>query len=127
MALENEQTAPNEVPLIPESEMKLPEERFGGEPPETPRNPFLLIMLVSLMIVLLGAVAVVVIWGQQLINLVMPPPAMEAPAALSAEAVAIQAIEAELGALVLPDINARLDEIEAAIAADLQPNAPAAE
>ena len=56
-------TQQNAVPVIPESEMKLPEEQFGEAAPAAtePKSSLSTIILFLLLVVLLAALAVVVI------------------------------------------------------------------
>lgn len=75
--MDNNQTnpAPAPVPKIEESELKLPQENLSTLPkPEPVRGPIspLLIILLVIALALLGAV---IVWGEEILDLVMPIPA----------------------------------------------------
>lgn len=71
--------APAPVPKIDESELKLPQENLSTlpkpEPAKGPVSPLLIILLV-IALALLGAV---IVWGEEILNLVMPLPAEPTP------------------------------------------------
>lgn len=115
---------PPEAPLIPESEMKLPEEPLGGAantaaPSRHLFNPLLVALFVFLLVIL----AVVIIWGETLIGLVWPQDSVELPP-LPEEQTANAADEArqwreEIDAVDLSKMDADMNSIETAINADL--------
>lgn len=75
--MDNNQTtpAPAPVPKIEESELKLPQENLSTLPkPEPAKGPIspLLIILLMIALALLGAV---IVWGEEILDLVMPLPA----------------------------------------------------
>lgn len=128
----NKQDAP-QAPVIPESELKLPEESLNGavqSPVTSARivNPLLIVLLV----VLLAVLAVVVIWGEQIIDIVMPAtvsdttmemmPPTEEQATTSVETNAemeVVEMEAELNDSELEEFDAEMEAIEAEIEAEL--------
>lgn len=68
----NNQSTP-QAPEIPESEMKLPEDQFGNQPMPEPApshsvNPLFIVALILLLTVL----AVVIIWGEELVGMFLP-------------------------------------------------------
>ena len=122
--MENNNTN-NQVPSIPESEMKLPEEQFGEAAPaaEPKTSSAWTIALFLLLVVLLAALAVVVIWGEELIDMVLPAetveitPMPETPNNDAAAAAPIENIEAELNEIDFTEMESELDAIEAEIEA----------
>lgn len=120
-----------EAPLIPESEMKLPEEQVGGiAPPPAPSSHLFNPILFGLLIVLLVILGVVIIWGEQLLNMVLPPENYEMPIEPvtteqpeESSATELQATEAELNQMNFEDMDAELDAIEASMDAELEAGA----
>ena len=116
----------NQVPNIPESEMKMPEEQFGQNAPVAESKHVFNPLLFGLLIILLVILALVVIWGEQLVELVWPteidnstPTPIEEPAPQNDSAAnELQSIEAELNEVDFTDIENDLDAIEAEIEAE---------
>lgn len=76
--MEQNNNTPNEAPLIPESEMKLPEESLNGTPQKpVPKSHLFNPLLIALLVVLLVILAAVIIWGEELIGMVWPQEAVE--------------------------------------------------
>lgn len=76
--MEQNNNTPNEAPLIPESEMKLPEESVNGVPQKPlPKNQLFNPLLIALLVVLLAVLAAVIIWGEELIGMIWPQEAVE--------------------------------------------------
>ncbi len=114
-----------QAPFIPESEMKLPEESVVGTAvaPESSRHLFNP-LLIALLVLLLAALAVVIIWGEDLIELVLPSapidqgPTMEEQAR-NAELDALTKTENDLEAIDLSQPEAQMNAIEAEIIAEV--------
>lgn len=121
----------NPVPVIPESEMKLPEEQFkDATPPPTKPSSVWTVVLLVLLVVLLGVLTVVVIWGEELIDMVFPvaqvvDPAMDdmAPAPEPTPEEDMAAMESELEDIDLDAMDAELNSIEAELDAEASGNA----
>jgi len=128
----NKQDAP-QVPVIPESEMKLPEESVQGEtqgssPSARLVNPLLIVLLV----VLLAILAAVIIWGEEIINTLMPTTTpnntmevkpLEENQATTTNKTDMESdvadMEAELSESELDEFDAEMQAIEAEINAEL--------
>ncbi len=113
----------NQVPTIPESEMKLPEEQYQetSVEPAAKKSGWTVVLLV-LVVLLLGAMAAVIFWGEELINMVLPPEEVEMPAPIEppvqTEAENVETIEAELEDMDFTEMEAELNDIEAEIEAE---------
>jgi hypothetical protein len=74
---QNNPTPVNQAPIIPESQMKMPDEAAGGPPPpDTNRhgfNPW----LIGLLVILLVMLAVAVIWGEEIVGMLIPEESAE--------------------------------------------------
>lgn len=131
IAMATNKNTPAEVPVIPESELKLPEEQFGGTPAAAPANRFFTILLIGLLLLFLGLLLSVIIWGQQLVDFFMPQSgtdmSTEETPALSEEAAALQTISEELQTMAVPEVETGLAAIEADMAADLTASSTATE
>lgn len=116
----------NQPPQIPESEMKLPEEQFGDSAPapEAGARTFS-VVLVVLLVVLLAVLAAVIVWGEEILDLILPDTTMELPPLPEPEAgdatteAEIEEIEAELEEAELEEFDAELAAIEAELEAEL--------
>lgn len=113
----------NQVPTIPESEMKLPEEQYQETnlEPAGKKSAWTVVLLV-LVVVLLAAMTAVIVWGEELVNLILPPEEVEMPAPMEEPAETeeenIENIEAELEDIDFTEMEAELDDIEAEIEAE---------
>jgi flagellar basal body-associated protein FliL len=113
----------NQIPSIPESEMKLPEEQYQetNMEPAAKKSPWTVVLLV-LIVLLLGAMAAVIVWGEELVNLILPPEQIEMPAPIEERVVTeeenVEDIETELEDMDFTDMEAELNEIEAEIEAE---------
>ncbi len=119
--------AANPVPVIPESEMKLPAENFNdATPAPSPKSSLGTVILLVLLVVLLGVLTVVVIWGEEIIDMflpieqaetAMPTDTTDSNTETSPEA-DINAIETELESIDFTEMESELDAIEAEIEAE---------
>lgn len=121
----NNPTPANQVPLIPESEMKLPEEQFKeGNPAPVAKKSLGTIILLVLVALLLGVMAAVIFWGEEILNLVLPPEPvevttpMEEPAPEATEEQSIDDMESEIENMDFTEMENELNEIEAEIEAE---------
>lgn len=129
--MDNNEKEVSPVPEIPESEMKLPEEHFNGSgaaenKSSLPINPLLIVLL----LVLLAILAVVMLWGEELMNMFLKPEPVEESQMMSNEAPVVdesstqdlENIESEAQAMdqELSDIDNELDTIEAELDAELE-------
>lgn len=113
----------NEVPLIPEDQIKLPEEQFGNAPAPEPVsgrafNPLLIILL----ILLLALLGVVVVWGQDLLDLAFPENITSLPTETTpvvTEESEIATMEAELDSIDMSAMEKEMNAIEAEINAEI--------
>lgn len=118
-------------PVIPESELKLPEEGLNGAAPAPEAkfaiNPLLIVLLVMLLAVL-GAV---IIWGEEIIEMVLPAEESEIPMPAEEETVAedtaaeITELEAEIdqNEAELNALEQELNQMEAEIEAEMDAEA----
>ena len=124
----NNQPTP-QAPDIPESEMKMPDDQFGNQPtPEpTPKhavNPLFIVALILLLTIL----AVVVIWGEELVGMFLPEttvelePLPEATESDTTEA-ELNEMERDLNEMDLSDMEEELETIEAEMEAELEAEA----
>ena len=116
-------------PVIPESELKLPEEGVNGVTPAPAPKYAINPLLIGLLVLLLAVLAAVIIWGEQLIGLVLPEDTVELPPLpeeqarqdsadeLSELEAEIDQSESELNALE-QELNQMEAEIEASAAAE---------
>ncbi len=124
------ETAP-QAPLIPESEMKMPEDEYGNKPaPEVsskhPVNPLFIVALILLLTVL----AVVVIWGEELVGMFLPETTVELeplPEATEMQGdtteTELSEMEREISEIDLSGIEEELDAIETEMDAELEAEA----
>ena len=117
------------VPEIAESELKMPEDKFSGVPEPTvktrgPISP----LLISLLVVSLALLGVVVVWGEEILDMIMPPTpgdtVYQDDMMLEEEVEPtpeedIAALEEELDDESFDDIDADLAEIEAQMDAEM--------
>lgn len=115
---------------IAEDEMKMPEEQFGARSDAPQSSSPLVPILVALLIVLLVALGALVVWGDEIMGVLMPAePAPAEEAATSTDASATDDassdtagtygdIEAELEATDLSELDAELEAIEAELESD---------
>lgn len=117
-------TAP-QPPVIPESEMKLPEEGIGGASvPAAPSSKHLVNpLLIALFVLLLAILAVVIIWGEALVGLILPADGTELTpidtATTTSDAAELEAAEQELKSVNFDELEAEMNAIEAEIEAEL--------
>ncbi len=112
----------NEVPSIPESELKLPEEQYRETvvAPVEPKNGKTIILLV-LVVILLAAMGAAIFFGEELVNLFLSPEVVEMPAPMpetpptETEPVGIESIETELEDMNFEEMETELEAIEAEI------------
>ncbi|MEX0913257.1 MAG: hypothetical protein WDZ56_01865 [Candidatus Paceibacterota bacterium] len=129
MEQNNNQPTPQstpQAPEIPESEMKLPEEQFGNQPlaekaPKHYVNPLLIVGV----ILLLTALAIVVIWGEELIGMFLPDSTVQLEPLPEAEEVnatetELEEMERELEEMDMSSFEEELDTIEAEMEAELE-------
>ncbi len=123
--MEHNNNTPNEAPLIPESEMKLPEESVNGVPQKpVPKNHLFNPLLITLLIVLLVILAAVIIWGEELIGMVWPQETVELQPLSEGEASnnevsELEQWESEIDNMDLSEIDAEMTSIEARIEAEI--------
>lgn len=121
--MEQNNNVPNEAPLIPESEMKLPEESVNGAPQKPlPKNQLFNPLLIILLVVLLAILAAVIFWGEELVGMVWPQEAAELQplndeVGLENEANELEQWESEMDSIDLSEIDAEMSSIEAEIEA----------
>lgn len=119
----------NPVPVIPESEMKLPVENFGdaATAPEKKSSVWTVLLLI-LLVLLLGILTVVVIWGKEIVDMVLPVATVEdtmtsdLTPTLKVEPTPeedIAAVESELEGIDLEAMDAELNAIEAELDAEV--------
>ena len=118
------QTPAPKAPVIPESEMKMPEDQFsdttGTEPaPSHSINPLLIVALILMLTVL----AVVVIWGEELVGMLLPEATVELesmPGDDGNTEAELNEMENELNQMDFSDMEENLDGIEAEMDAELE-------
>lgn len=131
MDTNNQETTTSQAPQIPESEFKLPEEQMGESSAGKEKSPYAVNpIFVALLLILLAILAVLLIWGEQLIGMLIPttavtlPPLPEEVTPAENESVSpygksddeeITSIEAGLDAEAenLGTLDAEMEEIEA--------------
>jgi hypothetical protein len=121
---QNNTTPITQAPIIPESQMKFPDESAGGPPPpDTNRhgfNPWLIGLLVILLILL----AVAVIWGEEIVGMILPEETAEftlpPDTAEQSDADDLNALEAEIDDTDWSELDAEMDAIEAEINAEME-------
>lgn len=124
------------APTVPESELKMPEQQFTAQSaePAEPKSRALLYTLVAVLVVLLAALAAFMLYGEQLMDLLMPrnepvldpvmPEDMQAdgtetgPATTTEED--LSAIEAELENTDFEEFDAELEAIDAELEAETE-------
>lgn len=118
-------TPNTQVPSIPESEMKLPEEQYQEtNPTPAPKKSLGTILLVLLVVILLGIMTAVIVWGEELVNMILPSEAVETPMPPvenpppETEEANIETIEAELEDMDFTEMESELNDIEAEIEAE---------
>lgn len=120
METNNSNKENNQVPSISESELKLPDEQFGEQSPVPAPKSHFNPLLFGLLIALLVIMSLVVIWGEQLINLVLPPENTEPATITETEEVPpetagtqqdLSDIESELNEMDFSTIDNELDAI----------------
>lgn len=127
----NNNNTPPEAPLIPESEMKLPEESTNGVTSQaTTKSRLFNPLLIALFVVLLAILAVVIIWGEQLIGMVLPEEEVELQPLpeeeqMSNDAAEIEQWESELDEIDLSTLDEELNAIESEIEAEMEAEAEA--
>jgi|SRR5690606_17105891 len=75
----NQNQSSNPPPVIPESELKLPEEGVNGVAPTPAPKHAINPLLIALLVLLLAILAAVIIWGEELIGMVFPGETVELP------------------------------------------------
>lgn len=122
--MEQNNNTPSEAPMIPESEMKLPEESLNGAPQTpAPKGHLFNPLLVALLVILLAILAVVIIWGEELIEIVWPqetaePQPLPEGEVSNNEASEIEQWESEIDEMDLSGIETEMTSIEAEIEAE---------
>jgi len=122
--MEQNNNTPNEAPLIPESEMKLPEESLNGAPQKpVPKTHLFNPLLIVLLVVLLAILAAVIIWGEELIGMVWPQETVELQPLPEGEANnnevrEVEQWESEMDTMDLNEIDSEMSSIEAEIEAE---------
>lgn len=119
-------------PVIPESELKLPEEGVNGVTPAPAPKHAINPLLIALLVLLLALLAAVIIWGEELIGLVLPEDTVELPPlpeeqAQPDQAAELMELEAEIGQseAELNALEQELDQMEAEIEASAAAEASA--
>lgn len=124
----NNQPVAPQAPEIPESEMKMPEDQFGNRPAAEPApkhivNPLFIVALILLLTVL----AVVVIWGEELVGMFLPETTVELePLREGTEMendsteTELNEMERELNEMNLSNMEENLNMIEAEMDAELE-------
>ena len=123
MEQNNNQPAP-QAPEISESEMKMPEDQFGDKQVSEPApshsvNPLFIVALILLLTIL----AVVVIWGEELVGMFMPETTVELeplPEGVENNETELSEMENEINQIDLSTMEAELDMIEAEMDAELE-------
>lgn len=129
MEQNNNQPTPQPAPQAPEiseSEMKMPEDQFGDKQVSEPApgnavNPLFIVALILLLTIL----AVVVIWGEELVGMFIPDttvelaplPEAEKPETAETE---LNEMENQLNEIDLSTMEAELDMMEAEMNAELE-------
>lgn len=118
----------NPVPVIPESELKLPQENFGDTAPAPEeKSGIWTVLLLVLLVLLLGVLTVVVIWGEEIIDMVMPAAELggadmedttPAPTPEPTPEEDMAAMETELENIDFAAMDAELNAIEAELDAE---------
>lgn len=127
METNNNEIQNNQPPEIPESELKLPEEQFNGNFSNQQSNKNKIsVLFVIVMLILLSCLVVLVVWGEQLINMLLPQPSLETglfnnemmieeepsnQASIESEVNSIES-ELEIESQNLDQFDAEMDEIE---------------
>lgn len=123
--MDNNNTLQNQVPVIPESEMKLPEEQYQDATPTPAKEKSIgTVLLILLVVLLMAATAAVIFYGEELVNMILPAeevetpmPPMDTPPPENEEA-NIENMEAEIENMDFSDMESELNEIEAEIEAE---------
>jgi hypothetical protein len=127
MEQNNNQPTPQPAPQAPEiseSEMKMPEDQFGDKQVSEPApshsvNPLFIVALILLLTIL----AVVVIWGEELVGMFMPDTTVELeplPEGVENNETDLTEMENELNEIDLSTMEAELDMMEAEMDAELE-------
>lgn len=123
---QNSQQIIPKAPEIPESEMKMPEDQFGNQPaPESTSKYVINPLFVVALILLLTILAIVIIWGEELVAMFLPETTVELeplPEAGSFEAVETELNDTEnqLNEIDISATEANLNAIEAEMEAELE-------
>lgn len=125
---ENNITTP---PVIPQSELKLPEETVDGQTPPPKRKFLINPLLIALLVILLGLLAAVIIWGEQLVGMILPsekvdlPPLPEETEEQPNDEAEVQQIEQEINQneAELKALESDLEKMETEIEAELEASA----
>lgn len=128
----NQKQPANTPPVIPESELKLPDEGVDGVAPVPPPKHSINPLLVALLVLLLAILAAVIIWGEELIGLVFPGETVELPP-LSEEQVGrdnlseMTELEAEIeqNEAELDSLEQEMNQLETEINVELEAEATA--
>lgn len=65
------------APVVPENELKMPEEQFGARTAPAEPSRLLIPLLVTLLVILLGVLGAFVLFGDQILGYFMPTAAPE--------------------------------------------------
>lgn len=136
--MENDQNQPGNVPkmqeaapVVPESELKMPEQEFTGQAPvpDAPKSRTLLYVLVAIFVLLLAVLGALLLYGEELMELIIPqePTVQPLPAEPMPEETAatttiedLAAMEAALEGTDLSEFDAELEAIDAELEAELE-------
>lgn len=125
MEQNNNQLTP-QAPEISESEMKMPEDQFGDKPVSEPApshsvNPLFIVALILLLTIL----AVVVIWGEEIVGMFLPETTVKLeplPAAVESDKTqtGFDEMEKQLNEVDLSNMDEQLNTIEVQMDGELK-------
>lgn len=70
----NPNNTPNETPSVPPEELKMPEEQFGPVESQSRASGALIPLMVGILILLLGVLAALIFWGEEIMGILQPAP-----------------------------------------------------
>lgn len=132
--MEPNQTNPtNTPPIVPQDELKMPEEQFGAPEAEHGSSRTTLFALIAILIVLLGILGTLLVWGDTIVDAVMGTPSadergmvqepvnnLQPEPAAPTTAEELSEIEAEIESTDFEEFDAELDAIDAEFEAEAE-------
>lgn len=129
--MDNDQNPVPQTPSVPETEMKMPEEQVIAPQPEARGRRAFIPLLVGVLVLLLGILGALLVWGDEIIDTFMPVDTAEdvslTPATSTDPAVTdtdaseteadLSAIEAELEGEDFSEFEAEMSALDAELAA----------